>query len=109
MIQVNVNGEDLAYVQRRLKGMETEAPKTLKNAANKTARDARKRLAEVAQARYTVKSGGFNARAQIKNATIANPTAEIRVKGRTLTLPRFHVTKPASGVRVEILNDAIQP
>lgn len=101
MILVEVNRQDLEYVRGRLKGMEDKAPKALKEALNKTAKEARKRLAQKAQERYTVKNAGFNAHAKIQNATLSNLTAVIKVKGRPLTMPRFHITNPKSGVRAE--------
>ena len=104
MINVTVDHNDLDYVRQRLGDLEDQAPRTLKNAVNKTARETRKRLAEKAQERYTVKSAGFSNHTQIQNATLSNLNATIRVKGRTLTLPRFHVTHPKrSGVRAEVL------
>ncbi len=103
MITVEVNHADLEYVRGRLRGLEDQAPKALKEAVNKTAKEARKRLAQKAQERYTVKNAGFNAHARIQNATLSNLTATIKVKGKPLTLPRFHVTKPKSGVRAEVL------
>ena len=62
MITYEVNKADLKFVQNKLKGMESQAPRVIKNAINQTAREARKKLATGAQAAYTVKQAGWNNR-----------------------------------------------
>lgn len=102
MITYEWDHNDLAYVEKKLGSMKGEARKVLRDAVNKTAVSARKRLLQVAQERYTVKASGFNSRAVIEKGTVANPTATIKVKGRTLTMPRYRITRPKSGVKAEI-------
>ena len=102
MITYEWDHNDLEDVEKKLGSMRGEARKVLRDAVNKTAVSARKRLLQVAQERYTVKASGFNSRAVIENGTVANPTATIKVKGRTLTMPRYRITRPKSGVKVEI-------
>lgn len=102
-IQFEWDHDDLAYVERRLGSMKGEARRALRDAVNNTAVSARKRLLQAAQERYTVKAGGFNSRAEIERATLASATATIKIKGRTLTMPRYRVTRPKSGVKAEIL------
>ena len=97
------DSESVAQVRRKLGKYQSEAPKVLRNAANKTAVSARARLRQEAQARYTVKTGGFNSRANITRATLANPTAIITFRGRPLTSKRFHYTAPATGAKLEVL------
>lgn len=92
MIQYGMDRKDLLYVQSKLRGAEEKAPRVIKNALNHTAKKARKELAAGVQAAYTVKSGGFNSRMKVKNATIRNPSAVIWVKDRTLTIGRFHTS-----------------
>ena len=89
MITYEVNKADVDRVLKKLKGMEKDAPKVIKNAINKTAKEARKKLAEGAQSAYTVKSAGWNSRMKIQNATTGNLEAIIRVKDRPLTTTRF--------------------
>lgn len=103
MITYEWDHDDLRYVERKLGDMKRYAPRALRDAVNKTAVAARLRLLRVAQERYTVKAGGFNSRAVISRASVANPTATIRVRGRTLTLPRYKFTSPKSGVKAEVL------
>ena len=65
LIKIEVNESDIKWAQKKLKGMETKAPRVLKNAINHTAKKARKSLMEGAQRRYTVKNAGFNSRIKI--------------------------------------------
>lgn len=108
MITYEVSKADLEYVQSKLKGMEEKAPRVFKNAINHTAKQARKKLAAGAQGAYTVKSGGFNSRMKIQNATVGNLQAVIRSIGKTLTITRFHTTAPASGARADIVKTGLK-
>jgi len=103
MIYVEVNHNDLEYVRQKLGQKKKDAPRALRDATNDTATQARKMLKEAAQQRYTVKMKGFYSRAKIKRATLDDLTAEIRVSGKPLPLPRFHTTTPKSGAKTEII------
>ena len=103
LIKIEVNESDIKWAQKKLKGMETKAPRVLKNAINHTAKKARKSLMEGAQRRYTVKNAGFNSRIKIYKATNTKLSASVYARDRTLTLPRFHTTSPKSGVKSEVL------
>ena len=104
MITIDANKQDLKYVERRLNGTKEQARRVLKDAINKTARDSRRRLMEVAKERYTVKNAGFNAHTKIEpKATLSNPVAAIKVKGKPMTQPCFRLTHPKSGVRTEVV------
>ena len=98
LIKIEVNESDIKWAQKKLKGMETKAPRVLKNAINHTAKQARKSLMQGAQGRYAVKNAGFNSRIKIYNATNTNLSASVYARDRTLTLPRFYTTSPKSGV-----------
>ena len=108
MISYEISREDLRYVQRRLKRIETEAPKAFKNAINHTAKEARKKLAAGAQGAYTVKNGGFNSRMRIQNATNTKLYAVIRSKDKPLTITRFHATAPKSGGKADIFKSGLK-
>lgn len=108
MISYEISREDLRYVQKRLKRIETEAPKVFKNAINHTAKEARKKLAAGAQGAYTVKNGGFNSHMRIRNATNKRLYAVIRSDGDPLTLMRFHTTAPKSGGRTDIVKSGLK-
>ncbi len=108
MISYEISREDLRYVQRRLKRIETEAPKAFKNAINHTAKEARKKLAAGAQGAYTVKNGGFNSRMRIQNATNTKLYAVIRSKDKPLTITRFHATAPKSGGKADIVKSGLK-
>ena len=103
LIKIEVNESDIKWAQKKLKGMETKAPRVLKNAINHTAKQARKSLMQGAQGRYAVKNAGFNSRIKIYNATNTNLSASVYARDRTLTLPLFHTTSPKSGVKSEVL------
>ena len=108
MISYEISREDLRYVQRRLKRIETEAPKAFKNAINHTAKEARKKLAAGAQGAYTVKNGGVNSRMRIQNATNTKLYAVIRSKDKPLTITRFHATAPKSGGKADIVKSGLK-
>lgn len=104
MITYQWDHDDLAYVQKKLGAMRAEAPRALRDAVNNTAKTARKLLLQEAQKRYTVKASGFNSRVNITKATLASQTAWIKVKGRTLTTPRYRYTAPRTGAaKAEVL------
>lgn len=104
MITYEWNHDDLAYIEKNLGSMKGEARRALRDAVNKTAIAARKRLLQVAQERYTVKAAGFNSRAQIDpKATLGSPTAMIKVKGAPLSQPRYRTVVPKSGAKTEVL------
>jgi len=63
--------------------------KYMADALNKTATSARKKLAQKAQAEYTIKTGGFNKSMQIKKANAGNLQAVIRSTGDTINIKRF--------------------
>lgn len=108
MITYEVSQRDLRYVQRKLQGMEKQAPRAIKNAINHTAKEARKKLAAGAQGSYTIKSGGFNSRMKIQNATNSRLHAVIRAKDRPLTITRFHATAPKGGGRADIVKSGLK-
>ena len=55
MITYEVNRAELELVEKKLGDMKSKAPQVFKNAVNKTARQARKRIAQSAKGAYTVK------------------------------------------------------
>lgn len=89
MIVYEVNRAELDYVEKKLGSMKSKAPQVFKNAVNKTARQARKRIAQSAQGAYTVKQVGFNNHMKIRAASTGNLTASIDADGKPLTVIRF--------------------
>ena len=89
MITYEVNRAELELVEKKLGDMKSKAPQVFKNAVNKTARQARKRIAQSAKGAYTVKQVGFNSHMKIKNASTGNLTASVDADGKPLTLVRF--------------------
>lgn len=89
MITYEVNRAELELVEKKLGDMKSKAPQVFKNAVNKTARQARKRIAQSAQGAYTVKQVGFNRHMKIKNASTGNLTASVDADGKPLEITRF--------------------
>lgn len=95
MIKFEYDGDSLAKIEKKLGNLKSEAPKVLKNAINKTAKQARKDLASKAQEKYVVKSGRFNKAMKIKNASTGTLEAVIKATGSPMELKDFKVS-PAS-------------
>ena len=108
MTTYEVSKADLEYVQSKLKGMEEEAPRALKNAINHTAKKAKKKLAAGAQKAYTVRSGGFNSEMKTQNATLGRLYAVIRSSGKRLPIAKFRTSAPKSGARADIVKTGLK-
>ena len=80
---------DDAKVKKKLGDLKDKSPRVAAKALNKTAKDARTKLAERAREAYTVKVGGFNSSMRIKSATAGNLDAIIRSSGSPLNLTSF--------------------
>ena len=89
MITYEVNRAELELVEKKLGDMKSKAPQVFKNAVNKTARQARKRIAQSAKGAYTVKQVGFNNHMKIKYASAGNLTASVDADGK----PRLFASK----------------
>lgn len=76
-------------IEKKLGRMKSEAPRVLKNALNKTAKDARRDLAKKAQETYAVKVGGFSSRMTIRDATTGNLEAVIETRGKPIEMRYF--------------------
>ena len=85
-ISVRIDDEK---VKKKLGELKDKSPKVAAKALNKTAKDARKKLADKARDAYTVKMGKFNSSMKIKAATAGNLDAIIRSSGAPLTLTSF--------------------
>lgn len=109
MITYKVDGKDLEYVQEKLKDIEKDAPAALMRAINRTAKVARKKLQEGVNKSYTVKTGGFNSRVKIHNATRSKLYAVINSKSRTMTIGRFKTSVPKkSGGKADIVKSGLK-
>lgn len=104
MITYEWDHADLSYIQRKLGDMRAQAPRAMRDAVNNTAKTARMKLLKAAQERYTIKSGRFKSKAEITYATLANPTALIKFRGKPPTVTSFHATAPKSGGKAEVLS-----
>lgn len=94
LITFEVDEVSLQKIEKALGNLKDEAPRVLKNAVNRTARDAKKELAAKAQETYVVKTTRFAKAMRMKNATQQFPVATISVTGSPLELKDFK-TSPA--------------
>ena len=91
MITYEVNRAELELVEKKLGDMKSKAPQVFKNAVNKTARQARKRIAQSAKGAYTVTREGEKYKLKISYKTVVGTTisnsyyAEISESTLTLT------------------------
>ena len=91
-IQFEFDQDLLKVIEDALGDLKSESRKVLKNAVNKTARQAKEDLAEKAKDTYVVKKTRFTKAMDTKNATIAKPEATINITSEQLELHDFKVS-----------------
>lgn len=91
-IQFEFDENLLKVIEDALGDLKGESRKVLKNAVNKTARQAKEDLAEKAKETYVVKKTRFTKAMATKNATIAKPEATINITSAQLELKDFKVS-----------------
>lgn len=79
--------EALSYARKHLGDMQKKAPLAVRNAINKTAREAKKQDERVTKQTYTAK-GDINA-LQFTKATTGNLTAILKDKGANISMSHF--------------------
>ena len=82
----------LRTIENALGALKGESRKVLKNAVNKTAKQAKAAMAQKAQETYVVKKTRFTKSMATKNATTAKPEAIIKVTSEQLELKDFKVS-----------------
>jgi hypothetical protein len=82
----------LKVIEDALGDLKSESRKVLKNAVNKTAKQAKADLATKAQETYVVKKTRFTKAMTTRNATVGNPEATINITGEQLELKDFKVS-----------------
>lgn len=82
----------LRTIENALGSLKSESRKVLKNAVNKTAKQAKTALAEKAQETYVVKKTRFTKAMATKNATTSKPEAIIKITGEQMELKDFKVS-----------------
>lgn len=91
-IQFEVDQNLLKVIENALGNLKGESRKVLKNAVNKTARQAKEALAQRAQQTYIVKKTRFTKAMATKNATVSKPEAIIKITGEQMELKDFKVS-----------------
>ena len=99
-LQFEFDQGNLREIENKLGHMKSEAPKALKDALNKTAKEGRKDLGAKAQQVYTVKTGGINSQMKIKNASTGNLTAVINVRGASTEMKKISYRGGSGGARL---------
>lgn len=92
MITFEVNEAELKTLENRLQNMPDDARNTLKIAINKTAKQARSRIATQAKLTYAAKTGRFNKNMKIQNAKKSNLVATISTNGKAMELMDFRAS-----------------
>lgn len=106
-------GEFAALTQKLHELSGNKARTYIARALNKTATSARVKLANKAQASYTVKSGGFKKDARIEKASAGNLTAYIKSEGKPLDIVRFKSAKNTpkkggAGAKADIVRSGLK-
>jgi len=95
---------DKAAVERKLGDLAGKSRTVIARGLNKTAKDARKRLAEKAQETYTAKKVHFNSHMKLDSANAGNLVATLRANGRPLSLTGFaHRAPKKQGGKAQVL------
>ena len=104
MIEFEFDQKTVQQVEKKLGDMKSKTPQVMKDALNKTAKQARTDLRRKAQETYTVKAGKFNKAMTIKNATTGNLTAIIKTTGQPLPISNFKTSMSKSaGGKAQVL------
>lgn len=100
--------KDIAFVLKKLRGAEEKAPRVFRNAINRTAADAKRKLADGAQGAYTVKRRDFNSHMPIRKAEVGRLSAEITAQGEMLSVTDYKTTAPPSGAKADIVKTGLK-
>lgn len=102
---------DTKHVLRKLKNVETKAPKVFRNAINRTATQAMKIIKQGRSHGYTVKPSRFNEDlGKIQRATAEHLDATIKAKGKPLTFSgSFKTSMSKAGGKADITKSGLKP
>lgn len=103
-IDIELDPKTVQQVEKKLGNMKSKTPKVIKDALNRTARQARTDLRNKAQKTYTAKTGKFNKAMVIQNATTGNLTAIIKSTGEPMPISSYKTSMPKkAGGKAQIL------
>lgn len=111
MIEFEFDQRTVQQVEKKLGDMKSKTPKVIKDALNRTAKQARTDLRRKAQETYTVKAGKFNKDMTIQNATTGNLTAIIKSTGTPMPITSYRtsMTKRAGGKAQILTAGSLKP
>ena len=105
MIEISYDRNMLAQIEKKLGKMKGEAPKALKNALNKTARQAQADLKKQVKKQYVVKAKKLSEAMRIQKATNSNLDATIFVRGKVLNITNYKTSTPKKGAKAQVAKD----
>lgn len=107
-IYIEVDQADLKRVTSKLKDME-KAPRYLRNAINRTATEAVRKIKAGRGQGYTIKAGRFNQDIKTQRASAAHLDATIKASGRPPTLKNsFKTSVPKKGAKADITKTGLK-
>ncbi len=105
---IEVDKNDLKYVQKKFRDAPKNAARVLRNAINQTATVANRKIKSGRSAGYTIKAGAFNSEIKIQRANLGHLDATIKSQGRPRTIQQFKTSKPKSGVKADITKSGLK-
>ena len=97
---IEVDKDDLKYVQKKFREAPQKAKRVLRNAINQTATQTNRKLKKGRSAGYTISAGAFNSEIQIQRANLGHLDATIKSHGRPRTIQQFKHSVEASAASV---------
>lgn len=97
---IEVDKDDLKYVQKKIREAPQKAKRVLRNAINQTATQTNRKLKKGRSAGYTISAGAFNSEIQIQRANLGHLDATIKSHGRPRTIQQFKHSVEASAASV---------
>ena len=121
LINIQIEEDEIAKINRRLREMQGKSPSILKKEINKAAEQMKKSLSREAKKKYVnTNVDMFRQDMDISKATVGSPVAVITAKGRPRSLVKFQITGGVEGESVsakvfrkspleELINTKAQP
>lgn len=99
-IYIEVDKNDLRYIQRKFRETPKNAKRVLRSAINQTATAAMKKIRKGGAAGYTIDRGAFKSQINVQRANLSHLDATIKSQGRPRTLQRFKHDVPSSAADI---------
>lgn len=106
---IQIDKADLRMLESKLRNMEKDTPRHLRNAINRTVTQAVRQIKEGRGNSYTIKARRFNSAITVKRATASHLDASIRSAERPPTIINFKHSMPKSGGKADITKTGLKP